>query len=163
MNWIRDATLDDCQKSTLYPGGGIYSIAEEWKRQRQLDTPMDNANSLWCRLYCDLCCRSETTAIRTPNSLFEHRLRYSSDWYDFDFIAGFAALLQHDAHISIPNYKTSDRIMMVFTPYPNKPVNKILPYGDTTHFVSVVYNRLHFAVLYYDIDECTVTVFVGLQ
>jgi len=53
--------------------------------------------------------------------------------------------------------------MMVFFPYSNKPVNEILPYGNTTHFVSVVYNRLHFAVLYYDIDERTVTVFDGLN
>jgi len=28
-NWIRDATLDERQKFTLYPGGGLYSIAEE--------------------------------------------------------------------------------------------------------------------------------------
>jgi len=100
-------------------------------------------------------------AIRIPNSLYEHRLRLSSDWYDANFIAGFAA--QHDAHISIPNYKSSDRLMMVFTPYPNKPVYEILPYGKMTHFVPVVYNRLHFAVLYYDIDEHTVTVFDGLN
>jgi len=32
-NWIRDATLDERQKSTFYPGGGLYSIAEEWERQ----------------------------------------------------------------------------------------------------------------------------------
>jgi len=52
---------------------------------------------------------------------------------------------------------------MVFTPYPNKPVKEILPCGNTTHFVSVVWNRLNYAVLYYDIDECTVTVFDGLN
>jgi len=62
VSWIRDATLDEGQKSTLYPGGGLYSIAEEWERQRQLDTPVDNANSLWCHLYCDLCSRSGTTS-----------------------------------------------------------------------------------------------------
>jgi len=28
---------------------------------------------------------------------------------------------------------------MVFTPYPNNSVNEILPYGDTTHVVSVVW------------------------
>jgi len=34
-NWIRDAMLDEPQKSTLYPGGGLYSFVEEWERQRQ--------------------------------------------------------------------------------------------------------------------------------
>ena len=58
--WVRDATLDERQKSTIYAGFGLYSsIAEEWERQRQLDRPVDNGNSLWCRLYCDLCSRPE--------------------------------------------------------------------------------------------------------
>jgi len=62
-SWVRDATLDERQKSTIYPGFGLYSIAEEWERQRQLDTPVDNGNSIWCCLYCDLCSRSGTAAI----------------------------------------------------------------------------------------------------
>jgi hypothetical protein len=154
--WMND-------KNLLFIQGVVFIPLQKSGKGRQLDTPVDNANSLWCHLCCDLCCRSGTMAIRIPNSLYEHRLRLSSDWYDVNFIAGFAALLQHDAHISIPNYKSSDRLMMVFTPYPNKPVNEILPYGKMTHFVPVVCNRLHFAVLNYDIDEHTVTVFDGLN
>ena len=42
-------------------------------------------------------------------------------------------------------------------------MNEILPYGSTTHFVSVVWNRQHYAVLYYDIEKCSVTVFDGLN
>ncbi len=78
-------------------------------------------------------------------------------------IAGFAALVKHDAHITTPNYKSSDHVLMVFTPYPNKPVNEILPYGDRSHFVSVVWNHQHHAVLYYDIKKRSVTVFDGLN
>jgi hypothetical protein len=52
---------------------------------------------------------------------------------------------------------------MVFTPYPNKPVNEILPYVSMMHFVSVVWNHQHYAVLYYDINKCSVTVFDGLN
>ena len=130
-SWVRDATVAERQKSTLPPGGRLSSIAEEWERQRQLDRTLDNANSLWCRLYCDHCRRGGTSsAIRIPNSQLEHRLRFSSDWYDDGFIYGFAALLQHDAHISIPNYKSSDRIMMVTTAYPNEQVKEIRPYGS---------------------------------
>ena len=54
-------------------------------------------------------------------------------------------------------------MLIVLTPYPNNPVNEILPYGSTMHFVSVVWNSQHYAVLYYDIDECTVPVFDGLN
>ena len=103
------------------------------------------------------------TWIQSPNSLNEHRLRYSTDWYTSDFIAGFAALVQHDAHITTPNYKNSDQVLMVFVPYPNNPVKEMLPYSDTTHFVPVVWNRQHYAVLYYDIDKKSVTVFDGLN
>jgi len=104
-SWVWDATLAERQKSTLPPGGCLSSIAEEWERQRQLDKTLDNANSLWCCLYCDHCRRSGTMAIRIPNSQYEHKLWFFSDWYGDDFIYGFAALLQHDDHISIPNYK----------------------------------------------------------
>jgi len=57
-SWVRDATLAEQQTSTLPPGGRLSSIAEEWERQRQLDRTLDNANSLWCHLYCDHCRRS---------------------------------------------------------------------------------------------------------
>ncbi len=72
-------------------------------------------------------------------------------------------MIQHDAHMTIPPFKNEDRIMMVSTPYPNKPILEVLGYGATTHYVSVVFNTDHFAVLYYDIIKCTVTVFDGLN
>ncbi len=162
-SWVRNATLDERQKSCHTARFGLYSIAEEWERLRQLDRQVDNANCLCCRLCCDLCYSTGTMGIIIPNSQYEHRLRCSTDWYSSDFIAGFAALVKHDAHITTPNYKSSDRVLMVYTPYPNKPVNEILPYGSTTHFVSVVWNRQHYTVLYYDIDERSVTVFDGLN
>jgi hypothetical protein len=52
---------------------------------------------------------------------------------------------------------------MVSTHYPIKPILEVLGYGDTMHFVSVVFNMDHFAVLYYDIAKCTLTVFDGLN
>jgi len=162
-SWVRDATLDERQKSRHPARFDLYSIAEEWERQRLLDRPVKNDNCLCCRLCCDLCSSTGINSIAIPNSQYEYRLRHSTDWYRSDFIAGFAALVKHDAHITTPKYKSSDRVLMVFTPFPNKPVTEILPYGSMTHFVSVVWNRHHYAVLYYDIDECSVTVFDGLN
>jgi hypothetical protein len=162
-SWVRDFTLNERQNSRTNEWVGLYSIAEEWERQRQLERPVDNENCLCCRLICDLCSRSGITSIKIPNSQYEHRLRYSTDWYRSDFIAGFATLAQHDAHITTPNYKSSDRVLLVFTPYPKNPVSEILPYGNITHFLSVVWNDSHYAVLYYDIDKRTVTVFDGLN
>jgi hypothetical protein len=102
-------------------------------------------------------------AILIPNSCYEHELRYSTKWYISGFIAGFPAMVQHDTHITTLTYKNSGRVLMVFTPYPNNPVNVILPFGDKMHFVSVVWNRQHYTVLYYDIEKCSVTVFDGLN
>ena len=76
--------------------------------------------------------------ILIPNIFYEHELRYSTKWFISGFIAGFAAVVQHGAHITTPKYKNSDRVLMVLTPYPNNPVNEIIPFGDMTHFVSVV-------------------------
>ncbi len=87
------------------------------------------------------------------NSQYEHSLWNSTDWYSSDFVAGFAAMVQHDAHMTTPNYQTSNQVMIMFTPYPNKPVTEILPYGDRTHFVSVVWYEQLYAVLYYNIEK----------
>ena len=87
----------------------------------------------------------------------------SEDWFSSGFIAGFVLLATHDAHLSSILHPMDHKIMPVFTPYPNAHVSKILPYGDNTHFVSVVYNRSHFAVLYYDIAGRTVIVYDGLN
>ena len=105
-SWVRDAMLDEQQKKRVNKWVGLYSIAEEWERQRQLNRPVDNKNCLCF-----------------PSSQYEHRLQSSTDWYRSDFIAGFASLIQYDTHITTPNYKSSNQVLMVFTPYPNKPVN----------------------------------------
>jgi hypothetical protein len=95
-----------------------------------------------------------------------HRYTATQDWYDQGFLEGFIALVQHDAHIQRAGYKTDDKkIMMVMCPSPKSVIDEehLLPYGDATHFVSPVYDSSHFAVLYYDLYECTVTVFDGLN
>jgi hypothetical protein len=138
-------------------------LAEAWEWQSQSNRKVVNDDCVVARLYCDLCTRSGIPGILIPNSRYEHELRYSTKWYISGFIAGFAAVVQHDAHITTPKYKNTDHVLMVFTPYPNNPVNEILPYGSTTHFVSVVWNRQHYAVLYYYIDKRSVTVFDGLN
>ena len=73
-SWVRDATLNEQQNSRTNEWVGLYSIAEEWERQRQLERPVDNENCLCCRLTCDLCSRSGITSIEIPNSQYEHRL-----------------------------------------------------------------------------------------
>ena len=54
---------------------------------------------------------------------------------------------------------------MVLCPTPKAVIDEehVLPYGDATHFVSPLDDSNHFAVLYYDLYECTVTVFDGLN
>jgi hypothetical protein len=163
-SWVYDAAVDQrTSKTSLTAGFGAYSIAEAWEWQSQFNRKVENDDCVVARLYCDRCTRSGMPGILIPNSRYEHELRYSTKWYISGFIAGFAAVIQHDAHITTPKYKNTDRVLMVFTPYPNNPVNEILPYGSTTHFVSVVWNRQHYAVLYYNIDKRSVTVFDGLN
>ena len=67
-------------------------------------------------------------------------------------------MVAHDAHMSAPQFKTKDRVTMVFTLYPNKPITAVLSCGNATHLVSVVFNNSHYAVLYYEIVGHTVTV-----
>jgi hypothetical protein len=72
-------------------------------------------------------------------------------------------MVAHDAHMSAPPFKTKDHVMMVFTPYRNKPITEVLSCADAIHIVSVVFNDSHYAVFYYDLIDRTVTVYDGLN
>ena len=137
-SWVTDTTVDQRIKTSLTAGFSACSIAEAWKRQSQLNRKVDNDDCIVGRLYCNLCARTGMTGILIPNTRYENELRFSTKWYISGFIAGFAAMVQHDAHFTTPTYKNSDCVLMVFTPYPDNLVKVILPFGDKTHFVSVV-------------------------
>ena len=98
---------------------------------------------------------------------YEHDCRFSQQWYDTQLISGFCTLLNHDAHMKVPPIppRTNDhQIMMVYCPYPDGVIKGVLPVTNhTTHFVSVVFNNSHFAVLYYDLYARAVSVFDGLN
>ncbi len=55
--------------------------------------------------------------------------------------------------------------MMVLTTYPGgkEKIKDVIDYGDTAYFDSVVYSSRHYAVLYYNIEQCTVTIYDGLN
>ncbi len=84
-------------------------------------------------------------------------------WYKDGFVHGFVALVEHDANVSTPPFKTPHNVKMVITPCPKEKVTDILNYGDSTHFVSVVNRKSHFVVVYYDNATHSMTVFDGLD
>ena len=143
----------------------LCSMSDGWKGLES--TPRrgcTSAKELLCRLNCEVCngfCGR--CGLSIPKKEYLDHLTVSEDWFSSGFIAGFVLLATHDAHLSSILHPMDHKIMPVFTPYPNAHVSKILPYGDNTHFVSVVYNRSHFAVLYYDIAGRTVIVYDGLN
>jgi hypothetical protein len=150
---VRDLTVDERQMINVPSTLGVYSIAEAWEQFNNLNREVKNYDVLTCRLYCDHCCHSKNIIVMVENSLYKHRLRFSQDWYGTEFINGFAVMIQHDAHLSIPNYKNADRVMMIFCTYPKRQVTEILLYGNSTHFVSVAFQEQHYAALYYNIAQ----------
>ena len=139
------------------------SIAEGWKTLGG-NPP---ANFLQPTLCCELCNNfngnNKMRAIMLPNKNFFNHLTVSEDWYPMEFIQGFVLIATHDAHMTPPIHPTGHKVMPVFTPFPKQAVSKILSYGDNTHFVSVVFGRGHFALLYYDIAGQSVKVYDGLN
>jgi hypothetical protein len=128
-----------------------------------LNREVKNNDVLSCHLYCDQRCRGGNLIVTVGNSSYEHDLRFSQDRYGAEFITGFIVMIQHDAHLSTPNYKNADRVMMAFCTYPKRQVTEILPYGNATQFVSIVFHKQHYAVLYYNIANCSVNGFDGLN
>ena len=159
---------DKCHlvKSSPSPNYGEFTISEAWKQQEKLMLRTGHgkdSNTLKCHLKCDVCCCSGNLLVMVGNSSYVHGLRNTQEWYTDNFIYGFCALVQHDAHMRLAPYKIKHMVKMVFSQYPDAPIKEILPHGDATHFVSVVFNDNHFAVLYYDIAKHKVSVFDGLN
>jgi hypothetical protein len=96
------------------------------------------------------------------NDKYVHKMRNSMSWWGNDFIQGFIALTQHDAHMFEPEYKNDHRILMIHSNNRNG-VTVLHGYSNPTHLVSVAYASSHFVVLYFDILDCLVTVFDGLS
>ncbi len=115
---MRDLTVDERQTINAPSTFGVYSIAEPWEQINNLNKEVKNNNVLSSCLYCDHCRRGGKIIVTVGNSLYEHHLRFSQDWYGTEFITGFAVMIQHYTHLSTPNCKNADRVMMVFCTYP---------------------------------------------
>ncbi len=120
-----------------------------------------------CHLQCDFCIDGGMLGIPIGDDSYGNTHHNTEIWYPSDLIAGFCSLVAHDAHTDVlpqAPYQSDHRIMMVYCPYPNGEIKEVLPIHDNaTHFVSVVFNASHFAVLYYDIKARSVSVFDGLD
>ena len=88
-------------------------------------------------------------------------------WWGNDFIHGFVALTQHDAHMFEPEYKNDHCILMVHCNNRNGDhvlqEFRVATHRDATHLVSVAWASSHFVVLYFNIANSTVTVFDRLS
>jgi hypothetical protein len=123
-----------------------------------------------CCLTCKVCndyCGLSTggySRVWLPDDKLMDRYYVSQDWYETEFIMGFVLLSIHDTHTSQPLHPTDHKVMPVITMYPNSVIHqKTFDVVNTTHFVSVVFAKQHFAVLYYDLAGRTVSVFDGLD
>ena len=140
------------------------SIDEAWKfyAARKLKASVAN-----CRLQCDSCIDGGMLGIPIGDDSYVDTYSNTEIWYPANLIAGFCSLVAHDAHTDVmpkAPYQSDHRIMMVYCPYLNGEIKEVLPIHDNaTHFVSVVFNASHFAVLYSDIMARSASVFDGLN
>ncbi len=106
---------------------GSYSIAKAWILKKELEPNGlgKDYNTLMCHLDCVQCQCGSTYALENGTAAYMHCLQNTKDWYSTQFIAGFMAMIQHDAHMLVPPFKTEDWIMMVLTHYPNKPILEV--------------------------------------
>ena len=57
-SWVKDRTVDQCNKTSLTAGFSAYSIAEAWEWQSEFNRKKENDNCVISHLYCNLCTRS---------------------------------------------------------------------------------------------------------
>ncbi len=135
--------------------------------KKELKEPYRKLN---CCLKCEqYLLAGSTTAVVAGDCFFVNEYTKGHTMYESYFILGFCTLVQHVSHKAEVRHKNNHRVMMVLNPYPNKTINRVktLPDG-TTHLVTVCFNIilggiLHFAILYYNIQSRTVSVFDRLN
>jgi hypothetical protein len=123
-------------------------------------------NFIYCHLNCKVCSPDAKYSILVGNDNFIHGYTMSQDWYQYEFIAGFVALVQHTFHKEVPSYLSHGvGVTMIRTPHPHAKIteSEVVLLDGMTHFVSVAFAKNHFAVLLYDIEGCAVTVYDGLN
>jgi hypothetical protein len=141
----------------------FYSVADGWKHLAKV-SPRDTV--MYCHLNCKVCSPDAKYSILVGNDKFIHRYTTSQDWYQYEFISAFIALVQHTFHTDLPSYRPPGvGVTMVRTPHPHAPIteSEVLVLDGTTHLVSAVFAMNYFAVLLYDIESCEVIVYGGLN
>jgi hypothetical protein len=159
-------TTEELQQAPV--GYGFFPVKDAWIHKKnlfQLGLIPEVSNLLACCLICAECARMSggcDCAIFVGNDKYVNKMRNATTWWGNDFIQGFLAMTQHDAHMLEPEYKIDHRILMVHINNCSG-VTILRAYRDPTHLVSISWASSHFVVLYFDIANCTVTVFDGLS
>jgi len=153
---VLEKSYAEQHSSEISSGYALFSIDDGWKQQAWLCRSGRPSDMLLCPLHCNTCHHDGMALVIVGNDNWVDGLKMTDDWYLEAFISRLTALANHDAHMTTVTFPTDDQVKLVLTPYPNKPIMETLPRGDATHFVSVIFNSNHFAVLYYDIKSCKV-------
>jgi hypothetical protein len=145
----------------------LLPVDEAWAYLEKHGDKMKDMKSMCCRIYCDQCSPGGLFGTTVAAESLVHRYTKSQVWYDQGFVEGFIALVQHDAHMTPPPYKDAEKnIVLRFASTPSQIIDedycKDLGPG-VTHIVTPAYTPGHFALLYFDLQEATVTVLDGLR
>ena len=120
---------------------------------------------MYCRLECEECSPMGRFGVMVVGKQYVQCYIGMMAWWEQGFIEGFIALASHNIHVEPPHIKKEDmKIKMVIQPYPKEEVEPkwVLSCDDATHFVTPAFSSGHFAILLYNLQEFTVTVFDGL-
>ena len=121
---------------------------------------------MYYHLNCKVCSPDAKYTILVGNDKFIHWYTTSQDWYQYEFISAFLALVQHTFHTELPSYLPPGNVVTITrTPHPCAQIteSEVVVLDRMTHLVSVAYAKSHFAVLLDDIEGRAVIVYDGLN
>ncbi len=159
---------DKGERDKMNRDSELLAVDEAWAYlEKHGDQKMKDRKSMCCRIYCDQCSPGGLFGTTVAAESLVHRYTKTQVWYDQGFVEGFIALVQHDVHMAPPPYKDGEKnIVLRFASTPSQLIdedfcNDLGP--GVTHIVTPVHIPGHFAVLYFDLQEATVTVLDGLR
>ena len=141
-----------------------HTVAESWALGITHSNDSDDFNFVYAHLHCDTCGYYQALPrIVIGDAEYVKRMKYSEDYFGFEFILSFVYLVAHVSHLG----KASNGhlpFLQVIT-YENQRLVKDdvvpVPRGHKT-IVGVFHTSLHYAIAEVELKLRTITIFDGL-
>ena len=140
------------------------TVAESWTLGITHSNDTDDCNYVDAHLHCETCGYYQALPrLAINDSKYMRRMKYSQDYYPFEFILSFAYLVAHVSHLD--NASNADLPFLQVITYENQRLVKDdvipVPRGHKT-IAGIFHTSLHYAIAEVELKSRSITIYDGL-